>query len=217
MRTNSLRLLAISALLFASLTSCAGPQRKTTENMDKISNIDSGADTAVFGGGCFWCVEAIYAELKGVIAVTSGYSGGSIKNPDYRQVCSGTTGHAEVCQIIYDPSVISFDKLLEVFWTVHDPTQLNRQGNDVGTQYRSVIFYSTDAQRDLAESYKAKLNKEKTFDNPVITEISPLTVFYKAEDYHQDYFEKNGNAPYCSIVIAPKVEKFRKVFGQLIK
>jgi len=185
--------------------------------MDNIPNKGSNTDTAVFGGGCFWCVEAIYVELKGVISVTSGYSGGSVENPSYRQVCTGTTGHAEVCQIIYDPSVISFDKLLEVFWTVHDPTEVNRQGNDVGTQYRSVIFYTSTTQRELAGHYKEKLNKENTFDKPVVTEISPLKVFYKAEDYHQDYFANNGNAPYCSIVIAPKVEKFRKVFGSMLK
>jgi len=217
MNIYPIRLLALSAMVIASLVSCARPKGKTSENMDKIPVKTSGTDTAVFGGGCFWCVEAIYVELKGVVSVTSGYSGGSTENPSYRQVCTGTTGHAEVCQIIYDPSVISFDKLLEVFWTVHDPTQLNRQGNDIGTQYRSVIFYTSKAQRDLAENYKAKLNNEKTFDKPVVTEISPLKAFYKAEDYHQDYFDKNGNAPYCSIVIAPKVEKFRKVFGNLLK
>ena len=217
MNIYPIRLLALSAMVIASLVSCARPKGKTSENMDKIPVKTSGTDTAVFGGGCFWCVEAIYVELKGVVSVTSGYSGGSTENPSYRQVCTGTTGHAEVCQIIYDPSVISFDKLLEVFWTVHDPTQLNRQGNDIGTKYRSVIFYTSKAQRDLAENYKAKLNNEKTFDKPVVTEISPLKAFYKAEDYHQDYFDKNGNAPYCSIVIAPKVEKFRKVFGNLLK
>jgi len=217
MRANPIRLLTLTAIMFAFLTSCAGPQKKTTEYMDNLPNKDFNTDTAVFGGGCFWCVEAIYVELKGVISVTSGYAGGSIEKPSYRQVCSGTTGHAEVCQIIYDPAVISFDKLLEVFWTVHDPTQLNRQGNDVGTQYRSVIFYTNKMQRELAESYKGKLNKEQTFDKPVVTEISRLKVFFKAEDYHQDYFANNGNAPYCSIVIAPKVEKFRKVFGHILK
>ena len=185
--------------------------------MDDLSGNISNADTAVFGGGCFWCVEAIYAELKGVKSVISGYSGGTVENPSYRQVCTGTTGHAEVCQILYDPKVISYDKLLEVFWTVHDPTQLNRQGADVGTQYRSVIFYTNDAQRKLAEGYKEKLNKENTFGKTVVTEVSPFSDFYKAEDYHQDYFAKNGNAPYCSVVIAPKVEKFRKVFGNILK
>ena len=217
MLANPIKLLALAGMLFASLSSCAGPQKQIPEYMDKIPNKDSNTDTAVFGGGCFWCVEAIYVELKGVISVTSGYSGGSIENPGYRQVCSGSTGHAEVCEILYDPTIISFDKLLEVFWTVHDPTQLNRQGNDVGTQYRSIIFYTNTSQRELAESYKEKLNAEKTFNKPVVTEISPLKAFYKAEDYHQDYFEKNGNAPYCSVVIVPKVEKFRKVFGNLLR
>ena len=217
MFANPIKLLALTAMLIASFASCARPQKKTTEYMDNLPNKASNYDTAVFGGGCFWCVEAIYVELKGVISVTSGYSGGRVENPSYKQVCSGTTGHAEVIQIVFDPTVISFDKLLEVFWTVHDPTQVNRQGNDVGTQYRSVILYTSNAQRELAESYKQKLNKENTFDKPVVTEISPLTVFYKAENYHQDYFANNGNAPYCSIVIAPKVEKFRKVFGHILK
>lgn len=217
MHNNPLRLLALAVLLFAFFTSCARTQNKTAEFMDTIPVKGTNTDTAVFGGGCFWCVEAIYVELKGVISVTSGYYGGEMKNPSYRQVCSGLTGHAEVAQIIFDPSVISFDKLLEVFWTVHDPTQLNRQGNDVGTQYRSVIFYTNSEQRELAESYKGKLNKENTFDKPVVTEISPLKAFYKAEDYHQDYYANNGNAPYCTVVIAPKVEKFRKVFGGILK
>jgi peptide-methionine (S)-S-oxide reductase len=217
MHTYPIRFLSLAVLLISFLLSCAGPQKKNTEFMDKIPDNASSFDTAVLGGGCFWCVEAIYVELKGVVSVTSGYTGGSIENPSYRQVCSGTTGHAEVCRIIYDPSVISFDKLLEVFWTVHDPTQLNRQGNDVGTQYRSVVFYTNNKQRELAESYKEKLNKEKAFGKPVVTEISPFKFFYKAEDYHQDYYKLNGNAPYCSVVIAPKVEKFRKVFGNLLK
>ena len=210
-------IMTLAAMLLAGLASCARPQLKTTKYMDDLSGNISNADTAVFGGGCFWCVEAIYAELKGVKSVISGYSGGTVENPSYRQVCTGTTGHAEVCQILYDPKVISYDKLLEVFWTVHDPTQLNRQGADVGTQYRSVIFYTNDAQRKLAEGYKEKLNKENTFGKTVVTEVSPFSDFYKAEDYHQDYFAKNGNAPYCSVVIAPKVEKFRKVFGNILK
>ncbi|MEI6750288.1 MAG: peptide-methionine (S)-S-oxide reductase MsrA [Bacteroidota bacterium] len=185
--------------------------------MDKQADISIPSDTAVFGGGCFWCVEAIYAGVKGVLSVTSGYSGGSIENPSYKQVCTGNTGHAEVCQIVYDPTVISFNKLLEIFWSVHDPTTLNRQGNDVGTQYRSVIFYTTIRQRELALIYKAKLNKENTFGKPVVTEIISLKYFYKAEDYHQDYFDNNKDAPYCSYVVAPKVEKFRKVFPDNLK
>jgi peptide-methionine (S)-S-oxide reductase len=185
--------------------------------MDIQPNNSTPTDTAVFGGGCFWCVEAIYAEVKGVLSVTSGYSGGNVENPTYKQVCDGTTGHAEVTRIIYDPTVINFDKLLEIFWTVHDPTTLNRQGNDVGTQYRSVIFYTDQEQRELASSYKAKLNKENTFGKPVVTEITAFKQFYKAEDYHQDYFENNKSAPYCTFVVAPKVEKFIKVFPGYLK
>jgi peptide-methionine (S)-S-oxide reductase len=185
--------------------------------MDKQSDNPSTSDTAVFGGGCFWCVEAIYAEVRGVISATSGYSGGSVENPSYKQVCTGTTGHAEVCRIIYDPSVITFSKLLEIFWAVHDPTTLNRQGNDVGTQYRSVIFYTTIRQKELALMFKAKLNKENTFGKPVVTEIVPFKHFYKAEDYHQDYYGNNKDAPYCTFVVAPKVEKFRKVFPDYLK
>lgn len=185
--------------------------------MDIQANSSTHTDTAVFGGGCFWCVEAIYAEVKGVLSVTSGYAGGSVENPTYKQVCSGTTGHAEVTRIIYDPAVISFDKLLEIFWTVHDPTTLNRQGNDVGTQYRSVIFYTSEEQRVIAATYKAKLNKENTFDKPVVTEIAPFRHFYTAEDYHQDYFANNKDAPYCRFVVVPKVEKFRKVFPENLR
>jgi peptide-methionine (S)-S-oxide reductase len=174
-------------------------------------------DTATFGGGCFWCVEAVYQQLNGVVSVASGYSGGPRANPSYEQVCSGATGHAEVIQIVYDATKISFDELLQVFWTVHDPTTLNRQGADVGTQYRSVVFYHNDNQKELTESYIEKLNAEHAFNNPVVTEVSPLTVFYKAEDYHQNYYNDNQNQPYCSFVIQPKVEKFKKVFGDKLK
>jgi peptide-methionine (S)-S-oxide reductase len=214
---SPIRSIIITSLFLATITSCAGHQTKPTKTMDIQANNTTPTDTAVFGGGCFWCVEAIYAEVKGVLSATSGYSGGSIENPTYKQVCEGTTGHAEVCRIIYDPSVISFDKLLEIFWTVHDPTTLNRQGNDVGTQYRSVIFYTNQEQRELAASYKAKLNKENTFGKPVVTEITAFKQFYKAEDYHQDYFDNNKDAPYCTYVIAPKLEKFRKVFPGNLK
>jgi peptide-methionine (S)-S-oxide reductase len=209
--------LIMTSLLFATLTSCAGHHSKPNLTMDIQPNNSTHTDTAIFGGGCFWCVEAIYAEVKGVLSVTSGYSGGSVENPTYKQVCAGTTGHAEVTRIIYDPIVISFDKLLEIFWSVHDPTTLNRQGNDVGTQYRSVIFYTNEEQRVIAATYKAKLNKENTFDKPVVTEISPFKHFYAAEDYHQDYFANNKDAPYCTFVVAPKVEKFRKVFPGYLK
>jgi len=174
-------------------------------------------DTATFAAGCFWCVEAVFQELKGVLSVTSGYTGGKIKNPSYNEVCSGITGHAEACQIVYDPAVISFDELLEAFWASHDPTTLNRQGADQGTQYRSAIFFHNEQQQQLAEAYKAKLNSEKAFDKLIVTEISQAGAFYKAESYHQNYFNENGNAPYCTFVIIPKLEKFRKVFKDKLK
>jgi len=174
-------------------------------------------EIATFGAGCFWCVEAIFQRLEGVAKVESGYSGGHVKNPAYREVCHGTTGHAEVCQITYDPEIISFDKLLEVFWQTHDPTTLNRQGNDVGTQYRSAIFYHNDAQKDLAQKYMKELDASGAFDAPIVTEIAPFKNFYVAENYHQNYFNENGSAPYCSFVIQPKVEKFEKVFKDDLK
>lgn len=177
----------------------------------------AGVDTATLGGGCFWCTEAQFQQLQGVLSVTSGYAGGQVKNPTYREVCTGMTGHAEVIQVTFDPSIISYDEILAAFWQSHDPTQLNRQGNDVGTQYRSVIFYHNDIQRQIAEGYKKKLNDEKAFDKPVVTEIAPLTVFYKGEDYHQNYFNDNRTQGYCQFVIQPKLEKFRKVFKEKLK
>lgn len=173
--------------------------------------------TATFGGGCFWCVEAVFEELNGVTSVVSGYAGGHKENPTYKEVCDGTTGHAEVCQIQYDPKIVSYAELLEVFWKTHDPTTRNRQGNDVGTQYRSVIYYHNDEQKQLAEGYKKKLDEEKIWPNPIVTEIEPLPKFYPAENYHQDYYSENGNQPYCSFVITPKLEKFRKVFKDKLK
>ncbi len=174
-------------------------------------------DTATFGAGCFWCVEAVFERLKGVIEVKSGYMGGLVKNPSYEQVCTGKTGHAEVCQITFDPDTISYDELLEVFWKTHDPTTLNRQGADVGTQYRSVVFYHNSAQKERAEYYKAKLDAEKIYSDPIVTEISPAAEFYIAEDYHQNYYNENSSKPYCSFVITPKLEKFRKVFKDKLK
>ena len=174
-------------------------------------------DTATFGAGCFWCVEAQFQLLDGVVSVESGFSGGHVKNPAYREVCNGTTGHAEVCNIVYDNTKISYDELLAAFWQTHDPTQLNRQGNDVGTQYRSVIFYHNEKQKELAEKYKKELNASGAWDKPVVTEISPAAPFYKAEDYHQNYYNGNGDQPYCQYVIQPKVEKFRKVFKDKLK
>ena len=193
-------------------------QNKTVneiENKTLMGNQE--IDTATFGAGCFWCVEAVFQNLNGVEKVLSGYSGGKIKNPTYREVCSGLTGHAEVCQIVFDPKIITFDELLEVFWKTHDPTTLNRQGNDVGTQYRSVIFYHNEEQKVLAEKYKNELNQQKVFEKEVVTEISAFTQFFEAEDYHQNYFNLNGNEPYCQYIIQPKVEKLKKVFGNKLK
>lgn len=175
-----------------------------------ITAAQPGSETATLGNGCFWCTEAIFQDIEGVISVTSGYSGGETENPDYKSVCSGTTGHAECLQIVYDPKKISFDELLAVFWETHDPTTLNRQGNDIGSQYRSVIFYHNEQQRAIAEKYKEQLNKSGTFSKPIVTTLEPFIKFYPAEDYHQNYFNLNPTAPYCRYVIAPKVEKFRK-------
>lgn len=189
-----------------------------TENKPSQTLTTVKTDTATFANGCFWCTEAIFEELNGVISATSGYSGGQTKNPTYKEVCTGETGHAECLQIVYDPSKISFDELLEVFWETHDPTTLNRQGSDVGTQYRSGVFYHTPEQKEKAEKYKAELNKSGAFNNPIVTEISAFTKFYPAEDYHQQYFENNeNNNPYCRIVIRPKLDKFRKVFKDKLK
>ncbi|MCO4291613.1 peptide-methionine (S)-S-oxide reductase MsrA [Solitalea sp. MAHUQ-68] len=185
------------------------------KSMNVINN--KTTDTVTFGAGCFWCVEAVFQQLKGVKSVESGYSGGETDNPTYKEVCTGETGHAEVAQIVYDPKVISFPELLEAFWGSHDPTTLNRQGADQGTQYRSVIFYHDQEQKELAEKYKKELDASGAFRGPIVTEIAPFTKFYKAEDYHQNYYNLNGNAPYCQFVIAPKLEKFKKVFKDKLK
>lgn len=169
-------------------------------------------ETATLGAGCFWCVEAVFQDFKGVHQVVSGYAGGTVKNPTYRQVCAGTTGHAEAVQITFDPEVISFADLLHVFWRTHDPTTLNRQGADVGAQYRSVIFYHNEEQKAIAEKSKRETAASGLWPNPIVTEIVPFTNFYKAEDYHQNYFNLNPNQPYCQLVIDPKVRKFRKNF-----
>jgi peptide-methionine (S)-S-oxide reductase len=172
---------------------------------------------ATFGAGCFWCIEACYQDLEGVISVTSGYSGGPLENPTYKQVCEGNTGHAEIARIVYDDERVSFDELLEVFWFVHDPTQLNRQGNDVGTQYRSVIFYHDEIQKELAIKYKQKLTQDQVWEKPIVTVVEPLTNYYPAEDYHNNYFALNPGNPYCNAVVRPKVEKFRKIFATRLK
>lgn len=174
-------------------------------------------DTLTLGGGCYWCVEAVYQRLDGVIHVESGFSGGKVKNPTYREVCSGTTGHAEVVQITFDPTKTSIDEILKVFFTVHDPTTLNRQGADVGTQYRSVIFYRNNEQFEIAKSIIDALNNERVYSSKVVTELAPLDVFYKAEDYHQDYYNQNSEAGYCRMVIQPKIEKFEKLFKDRLK
>ncbi|MGZ3853897.1 MAG: peptide-methionine (S)-S-oxide reductase MsrA [Flavisolibacter sp.] len=182
------------------------------------AKIADQTDTATFGTGCFWCTEALFQELNGVLNVTSGYSGGSTRNPTYKEVCSGETGHAECVQVVYEPSKISYDDLLQVFFEVHDPTSLNRQGADVGTQYRSAIFYHNDEQKQKAEYYKNELNKSGAYDKPIVTEITSFTKFYPAEDYHQEYYDNNKNTnPYCSVVIRPKLEKFEKVFAKKLK
>jgi len=191
----------------------AGTAQAAQTNKDNHKHLE----TATFAAGCFWCTEAQFQQLQGVEKVESGYEGGHVKNPTYKEVCTGTTGHAEVCNISYDPSKITYDELLAAFWTSHDPTQLNRQGNDVGTQYRSAIFYHNEEQKKKAEEYKQKLNTEKAWDKPVVTEISPATTFYKAEDYHQNYYNQNGDQPYCTFVVGPKVEKFKKVFAGKLK
>lgn len=171
-------------------------------------------EAATFGAGCFWCVEAVFLELRGVERVVSGYAGGSVQNPTYQQVCSGATGHAEVVQITFDPDVISYGELLEVFWRAHDPTTLNRQGADVGTQYRSAIFYHDEDQRRIAEDSRKRADEAGIWPDPIVTEIAPLTVFYAAEPYHQDYYRLNPHQPYCRMVIDPKVRKLRKQFAE---
>lgn len=183
----------------------------------KNDNPNKEIDTATFGGGCFWCTEAIFKQVKGVSDVKSGYCGGHVQSPTYEQVCSKTTGHAEVIQIVFNPSIISFDELLEIFWQTHDPTTLNRQGNDVGPQYRSVVFYHNDEQKEKAEHYKEELNKNKVFDNPVVTTIEQYKNYFEAENYHQDYYKNNKESnPYCYYVIKPKLEKFQKIFPEKI-
>jgi peptide-methionine (S)-S-oxide reductase len=178
---------------------------------------NSNIEVATFANGCFWCTEAVFQELKGVEKVTNGYTGGHVKNPTYEQVCNKDTGHAECLQIEYEPKQISFDELLEVFWKTHDPTTVNRQGNDVGPQYRSAIFYHNQEQKEKAEKYKEELDKSGVFNSPIVTSIEPFTVFYPAENYHADYFKRNSSQPYCYYVIKPKMEKFRKVFGNKLK
>lgn len=213
----------VAAIFFMFACGQTSTPNKVIMNIESNSqpiNIQSSnqtIDTATFGAGCFWCVEAVFQRLNGVISIKSGYSGGTVKNPSYKEVCNGTTGHAEVCQIVFDKSKISFDELLQVFWKTHDPTTLNQQGNDFGTQYRSVIFYHNKEQKQLAEKYKKQINDEKAYPNPIITEIEPYTNYYEAEGYHQNYYNQNGDQSYCKFVIQPKVEKFEKIFKDKMK
>ena len=205
-------LLTFSALI--SLSSCAN--KKTAIASAAIQN-NASTDTVTFGTGCFWCTEAIFQQVEGVISVESGYSGGKVENPTYEQIGTGATGHAECLNIVYDPKKVTYDELLEMFWQSHDPTTLNRQGNDIGPQYRSVIFYRNQQQKETAEKYKIALDKSGAYSRPVVTTLEPITKFYKAENYHQNYYNQNGNQPYCQFVIRPKVEKFQKVFKDKLK
>ena len=206
-----------SLLAITTWISCAQPQ-KNTKNMSNTP-IPAGVktETATFGEGCFWCTEAFFQRLEGVLQVKSGYGGGFVKNPTYEQVCDKNTGHAELAQIVFDPSKITYDELLEVFWKTHDPTTMNQQGNDVGPQYRSVIFYHGKEQKEKAEKYKAALDKSGAWDKPIVTAIEPFKDFYPAENYHQNYYNDNSNQGYCRFVIRPKLEKFEHVFENKLK
>jgi peptide-methionine (S)-S-oxide reductase len=185
--------------------------------MNSFSGQEKRTEQATLGGGCFWCTEAVFLEMKGVEKVVPGYSGGHVKNPAYREVTTGRTGHAEVVQITFNPDITSFSEILEVFFMTHDPTTLNRQGNDVGTQYRSAIFYHNEEQKKIAEKVIELFEQEKVYDDPIVTEVTPFDAFYLAEDYHHNYFARNKNQPYCQFVVAPKVEKFRKIFKEKLK
>jgi peptide-methionine (S)-S-oxide reductase len=214
-----IKTLLFSTISFFALSSCAQKKASTTTQKKEaiIMTDNKNLDTATLGTGCFWCTEAVFQQLKGVEKVTSGYSGGTIKNPSYEEVSDKNTGHAECLNIIFDNTVITFDELLEVFWQVHDPTTLNRQGADAGPQYRSVIFYHNQEQKEKAEKYKDDVNKSGAFDNPIVTTIEKMDVFYPAENYHQNYYNTNPNQGYCRMVIRPKLDKFEKVFKDKLK
>jgi len=217
---NFLMLLGVVSAGCSAISTNGNENQKTMSNQMNLNegNQDPNTlDTITLGAGCFWCVEAIFDNLKGIHTVISGYSGGEIKNPSYKEVCRGTTGHAEVIQLTYDTNTISLDEILEVFFLTHDPTTLNRQGADVGTQYRSAIFYHNAAQKEIAQNVKKKLDNSGAYPNPIVTEISAFSIFYAAEDYHQEYYELNGEQPYCRAVIRPKMEKFEKVFKDKMK
>lgn len=208
-------LLSVSACQTGSVSESKQHASMPDKDYTRPTEGSDQRDTATLGGGCFWCVEAIYQDLQGVHKVVSGYSGGTVSNPTYKEICTGTTGHAEVIQVIFDPAVVSYQEILEIFFTVHDPTTLNRQGNDVGTQYRSVIFYHSEEQKTIAEAVKK--NAASIWDDPIVTEISALAKFYPAEDYHQNYYKDNPYQPYCAYIISPKVKKFREKFRDKLK
>ena len=200
------------------LSACAQSAKKEIKKENKtIKTSLMGKEIITFGSGCFWCTEAIFQQVKGVEKVVSGYGGGHVENPTYEQVCDKTTGHAEVCQLTFDPKVVSIDELLEIFWQTHDPTTLNQQGNDVGPQYRSVVYYHSEEQKERSEHYLEELSKSGAFSKPIVTTIEPFKNFYAAENYHQNYYNANGNQPYCYFVIRPKMEKFEKVFKDKMK
>lgn len=205
----------VSVIFFSILGCTQAPKQAESHSIpgkNKSIEKNKKMEVVTLGAGCFWCIETIFQNLKGVEKVVSGYSNGQTKNPTYKEVCSGFTGHAEVAQITFDPAVISFAEILEVFFQTHDPTQLNRQGNDVGTQYRSAVFYHTENQKNEALRIIKELNSSGAWPNPIVTEVAPADTFYPAEDYHQNYFNLNGNQPYCQFVVRPKLEKFKKVF-----
>ena len=218
-----LQLFVIATAIFVTEVAhvMAEPKKVPGQESESTEAVDPPAvakiEEATFGSGCFWCTEAVFQQLKGVKSVVSGYSGGRTKNPTYEEVCTGTTGHAEVIRVTFDPSVVTYVDLLEVFWKTHDPTTLNRQGADHGTQYRSVIFYHDETQQKLAKEYKKKLDDSKAFDKPIVTEISPMKEFYPGEDYHQNYFRNHPENPYCTAVINRKVAKFNAVFKDKLK
>ena len=205
-------------IISIGISACAQQSPKKDVGIGKQTNKKTMATEKItLGSGCFWCTEAIFQQVNGVIKVTSGYSGGHVVNPTYDQICEKNTGHAEVCQLDYDPAVVSIDEILEVFWQTHDPTTVDRQGNDVGPQYRSVVFYHNELQKERAQFLKQELNKSGAFDGPIVTTIEPFSNYYIAENYHQDYYNRNGNQPYCYFVIRPKMEKFEKAFKNKMK
>jgi peptide-methionine (S)-S-oxide reductase len=212
--------LLLSIFAFNNCANSSNPHPKSTmtsTEQTKPNATEKNYQTAYLGGGCFWCMEAVYKELNGVITVESGYAGGKTTNPTYKEVCTGSTGHAEIIKITFDPSIITYQDIIDIFWHVHNPTTLNQQGNDQGTQYRSVIFYQGDLEKQIAEKSMLEAQIQKVWPDPIVTQIVPLDKFYVAEDYHQDYFANNPNQGYCVYVVSPKVEKFRKEFKEKLK